>query len=294
MSRRTIFLLALLCFALLFIATTTYAGGWATITVEEWPQDMAAGQPVLVRFTVRQHGQDRGRLNDLTPVIRARNTSSGEAIEVQAKSENRDGVYRAEIIFPSAGDWSWSIQAFSMDQPMPILVVKEGEAPRSATAAISPSTATYIGLAGLVGTAIALTIALVRRARWAVVLAAVCVLIGGAGFASASASEQTQISAESGAAQMNPEEYGEVLFVSKGCVTCHINRRIEEEFVPFSTEMGPDLSDYQAAPEFLRMWLADPLSVRPAKNADFPMPNLELDSEEIEALIAFINLERVK
>ena len=143
MSKRRTFPLALLFFTLLLIATSTHAGGWATITVDEWPRDIVVSQPVLVRFTVRQHGQDRGRLNDLSPVIQARNTSTGEVIEVHAKSENRNGEYRAETIFPSAGEWSWSIQAFSMDQPMPNLDVKEGEKPDSATASISPGTAMY-------------------------------------------------------------------------------------------------------------------------------------------------------
>jgi hypothetical protein len=116
-----------------------------------------------------------------------------------------------------------------MDQPMPNLVIKDGEAPASATVSLSPGTSTYIGFAGLAGTAIALTIALVRRARWALILAASCLLIGGAGFASASASENPNHPEE---ANPDDSENGEALFVSKGCVTC-LNRRIDDEFVPF-------------------------------------------------------------
>jgi hypothetical protein len=75
------------------------------------------------------------------------------------------------------------------------------------------------------------------------------------------------------------------LFVAKGCVTCHVNNRIDNKYVEFSTNIGPNLSQYAASPEFLRMWLKDPAAVRP----NTQMPNLELGEAEIEALVAFLS-----
>ena len=54
-----------------------------------------------------------------------------------------------------------------------------------------------------------------------------------------------------------------------------------------SNNLGPELSDYSSAPDFLAQWLADPASVDP----NTVMPDLDLDEAEIEALIAFLNAD---
>lgn len=290
MSRRSWLAGIIVLAAGLLQASGAMAGGWATITVDEWPSDVQAGQAVVVRFTVRQHGRDTARVNDLSPVVRAWNTGSAETISVNATAEGRQGVYRAAISFPSAGEWAWSIEAFSVEQPMPEIQVKQGQAQPVDASGLSPALATTLGVLGLAGAAAALALALARRARWALLLAAASLCVAGAGFASAAQPAQETTAASQTA--WSPAEYGETLFVAKGCLTCHLNRRIDQSYVVFTTESGPQLTDYQAAPEFLRMWLKDPLAVRPPKDSNFPMPNLELSEEEIEALIAFINADR--
>jgi cytochrome c2 len=77
--------------------------------------------------------------------------------------------------------------------------------------------------------------------------------------------------------------YGQALFSAKGCVMCHRHAAVARSD-PFG--MGnPDLTQYRPDPEFLRRWLKDPKSVRPATE----MPDLGLKLDEIEALIAFLS-----
>ena len=78
-------------------------------------------------------------------------------------------------------------------------------------------------------------------------------------------------------------EHGQILFRNKGCVTCHEHSRAGGETGLLA--VGPNLSAYRNDPEFLRAWLADPKAIKP----ETPMPNLKLSTEEIEALIAFLN-----
>jgi cytochrome c2 len=81
---------------------------------------------------------------------------------------------------------------------------------------------------------------------------------------------------------------GRALFSAKGCATCHINRRIVNGTGDCCAGVGPDLTTYTNDPAFLRRWLAEPASVRPTTT----MPDLDLSSDEIEDLIAFLNEPR--
>ena len=76
---------------------------------------------------------------------------------------------------------------------------------------------------------------------------------------------------------------GRALFQAKGCVTCHIQREFTGPRQ--GPAEGPDLTTYRNDPAFLRRWLADPAAARPGT----AMPNLNLNSDEIEALVAFLN-----
>ena len=85
-------------------------------------------------------------------------------------------------------------------------------------------------------------------------------------------------------ASASDADYGRALFAAKGCSGCH-----RHDTVPGSGEFGgadvPVLTDYAADPDFLRVWLKDPKSVRPNTR----MPNLGLSQGEIEALIIFLS-----
>lgn len=88
---------------LLLIAAS--AGGWATVTVEDLPDYLVAGQPVTLTFTVRQHGVEP--ISGLQPRVEAeagRREAGAAATSVQGA-----GRYAAILTLPEAGDWTISI-----------------------------------------------------------------------------------------------------------------------------------------------------------------------------------------
>jgi cytochrome c551/c552 len=211
-----------------------------------------------------------------------------------------------------------------MEQPMPDLIVSspmvsEPVASQSAasmpavkiptSAAFSFTPAILAGVLGFAFVCLAIGLAWRKRTRWALAVALVGLLAWGVGVASAASrpaslappANNQRSAAAAGARKtstnksvagkaaagrpITQEEYGKILFVAKGCATCHVNPRVEAEFVPFRVDVGKNLTGYVASAEFLRIWLKDPKAVKPKTE----MPNLELSQAEIEALIAFIN-----
>jgi len=75
---------------------------------------------------------------------------------------------------------------------------------------------------------------------------------------------------------------GRRLFVAKGCLTCHVHGDVSGSGV---VAVGPELTSRHLAPEYLQRFLADPSMIGSANR----MPNLNLKSPEIAALIAFLN-----
>ena len=283
-----------LLLALLF-AFPVSAGGWAVITLDELPTDVVAGEPLTIGFTVRQHGIRP--MNGLDPTVTAR-LPKGEQFVVAAEADDKPGHYTAKLSFPEEGKWEWSIQAFSMDQPMPALhVTASGAAsanPPAAKVESKPSSVDAllvlrILLFGVV--LVGLVFAFQKQSRLAGALAGVCLVLAigtfflGAATAEAEAQgkESSEFSIESSPSQI---ELGRQLFLAKGCITCHYNSRAADRDEYWTIEIGaPDLSKYSAHPEVLFIRLKDPLAAK----SDAKMPNLELKETEIEALIVFIN-----
>lgn len=279
----------------LLLIIPVFAGGWAIITLDELPTGVVAGEPLTVGFTVLQHGQTP--MAGLTPTITA-TLYKDEHFAVNAKPEGKPGHYTATLTFPKEGDWSWSIQAFTMDQPMPLLTVAaptlgsaskavraEPEAPSSSPLLIVRALALGIGLIGLV-------LAFRFRSRLAVALTAFCLLVGfgmfltGAGTASGLEAPRKSLPEAPVHSTLSQAEMGRQLFIAKGCVTCHANTKIPRSMKgSITVPIGTDLSNFSASPEALFMRLKDPTSVK----SDTQMPNLGLTQVEIEALIAFIN-----
>ena len=273
-----------------------FAGGWAVITLDELPSNIVAGEPLTIGFTVLQHGKTP--MTNLEPTLTA-GSSLDEKLVVNAKPEGKPGHYVATLTFPKEGEWKWSIQAFTMDQPMPVLTVAapgvasasqpvNGENAGPATTAISPLLIlrTLIVGIGLIG----LVVVFRRRSRLAVGLTALCLLVGfglfivGAGPASGldAQSKASEGLSESSAAQV---ELGRQLFIAKGCISCHLNSKAASGSEYWTIPEGTNLSNFSASPEVLFVRLKDPSAAK----SDTQMPNLDLTKVEIEALVAFIN-----
>lgn len=88
-------------------AASIYVGGWATITVDELPEQLVAGRPVELSFMVRQHGVSP--LGKLRPRVEARSGKLEAA--VAAVPGAGEGRYRAALTVPEAGSWTITIHS---------------------------------------------------------------------------------------------------------------------------------------------------------------------------------------
>jgi cytochrome c2 len=102
--------------------------------------------------------------------------------------------------------------------------------------------------------------------------------------AEAEVSVPTEMESVSVDKTVSQADLGRELFIAKGCPVCHSHAETNKNR-EFGIDMGPDLTNLTASPEYLRLWLKDPLAAKSTAQ----MPQLELSAEEIEALIAFIN-----
>jgi cytochrome c1 len=271
------------------------AGGWAVVTLDNLPENVVAGQSYPVGLMVRQHGRTPWQADALT--IEARQPQTGQKVTFTAKPDQTPGHYQVELLFPQPGRWEWGVQSglYPKVQPMPGLLVQSG-APAAASAGSRVSPAGILarfGLPQILGgsalAAFAVGAVLVVRGRKQRLtrLVGIGSLILCAGLAAASFSV-TRARVVSPAAEIpltSPASTGQELFLAKGCVVCHINERAIKGSENYSVNMGPNLSAYHNDPAYLRQWLKDPSSLKPAAE----MPNLELKAEEIDALVEFIN-----
>ncbi len=119
MFTRFRYAIALAILLALGLVLPAFAGGWAVITLDELPSNVVMGESITVGFMVLQHG--RTPMTGLYPIITA--NSDHEEFLVTAEPEGKPGHYTAILTFPQDGDWQWSIQAFTMQQAMPVLRV---------------------------------------------------------------------------------------------------------------------------------------------------------------------------
>ena len=86
---------------------------------------------------------------------------------------------------------------------------------------------------------------------------------------------------------------GKRLFVSKACLTCHVNQDVSAKNL---LSAGPELTGRTFQQDYLRKFLADPAGTlgkaSPPRVGE--MPNQQLTADEIDALVAFINRERTQ
>jgi hypothetical protein len=103
--RRSLVLFPLALLLALLVAPPALAGGWATVGLDSTPAGVAAGDSWDVDITVLQHG--RTPLSGITPIVRIR--SGGTTREFTATPTSAPGVYRAAVVFPTAGRWHYEV-----------------------------------------------------------------------------------------------------------------------------------------------------------------------------------------
>jgi hypothetical protein len=111
------------------------AGGFATAGLSSTPEGTAPGKPWTVDITILQHG--RTPLDGLSPRVQI---SSGDSIrEFAAKPTGEAGVYRAAVVFPTAGRWEYTVlDGFNDQMPHTFPAVRIGDGAAS-PAAPSPA-----------------------------------------------------------------------------------------------------------------------------------------------------------
>jgi hypothetical protein len=94
--------------AAIAVAPAASGGGWATVGFEPLPDGASAGGTWSPTIFVKQHGVTP--LAGLQPIVEISDGSG--AVETFAASETSEaGVYEADVVFPTQGDWSVTIHS---------------------------------------------------------------------------------------------------------------------------------------------------------------------------------------
>jgi plastocyanin len=94
--------------ALVALSASALAGGYAVVRLDEAPSEVLVATPWRFGFMVLQH--DVTPNSDVTPVVRALHKETAEEITATARHEGAVGHFVAEVTFPRAGEWKWSIE----------------------------------------------------------------------------------------------------------------------------------------------------------------------------------------
>ncbi len=112
--RRLVGGLGLAVIALMLMATSVAAGGWATITPDEGtPPQPNAGEEIQLGFNILQHGVDP--ISWVKATLVATNSATGEKLNVTARPEGPTGHYVALVSFPESGFWSWHVEITDLE-----------------------------------------------------------------------------------------------------------------------------------------------------------------------------------
>lgn len=128
--------------ATLAVPTAATAGGWATVGFDPPPEGLAPGEPWQVDLTVLQHG--RTPLEGVHPRVIVRSEDGGERGSFPARATGKPGVYRATVVFESAGTWKLAVDdGFTATHSFPAVQVgKSGKkAAAQPVAALDPAAA---------------------------------------------------------------------------------------------------------------------------------------------------------
>jgi hypothetical protein len=108
--------------ALLALPAGASAGGWATVGLDLPPRDLAPGEPWEAELTVLQHGVTP--LEGVQPRVIVQREGGGNARAFAARTTGEPGVYRASVVFASAGTWTYKVDDdFSAEHSFPAVVI---------------------------------------------------------------------------------------------------------------------------------------------------------------------------
>ena len=155
---------ALLVFMLFLLAPAgAWAGGMATAGLSSTPAGKAPGEKWDVDITIMQHGVTP--MTDVTPAVVITLPDGGEKRFPGTKTDT-PGVYRASVVFPEAGTYSYRVDdGFTNAVPHTFPPVEISGAPVSAPAAAVDDDGFPWWLIPIAAGALALAVTLSGRAR---------------------------------------------------------------------------------------------------------------------------------
>ncbi len=103
---RRVLLAAVVIWAL--VPATAHAGGWATVGLSSTPDGLRAGEAWVVDVEVLQHGMTPLRF--IEPQVVLRDAHGAGPPPVAARPTSKAGIYRARVVFPAAGRWSYEVR----------------------------------------------------------------------------------------------------------------------------------------------------------------------------------------
>ena len=104
---RSTLVAALALAAVLIAPATSIGGGWATVGLSSSPDGARPGEAWVVELTMSQHG--RTPLDGVKPAVLIEPLDRGSEKSFTASPTGRSGVYRARVVFPSAGEWRYAV-----------------------------------------------------------------------------------------------------------------------------------------------------------------------------------------
>jgi hypothetical protein len=95
--------------ALLIAPTSALAGGFSTVGLSSTPDGTRPGEPWVVELTILQHGRTDAPLIGVNPAVIVSKDDGSSRRRFAATPTARPGVYRASVVFASAGRWHYRI-----------------------------------------------------------------------------------------------------------------------------------------------------------------------------------------
>jgi hypothetical protein len=83
------------------------AGGFATLGLSSLPDGTAPGRPWHATLTILQHG--RTPMSGLRPRVRIASADGRTVRTFAARAAAKPGTYTVDVVFPSAGRWTYAI-----------------------------------------------------------------------------------------------------------------------------------------------------------------------------------------
>ena len=94
---------------LLLAPAGALAGGFATVGLSSTPDGTRPGEPWAVELTILQHGRSEAPLSGLKPAVIVSKDDGGSLQRFRGTPTGRPGVYRASVVFASAGTWRYRV-----------------------------------------------------------------------------------------------------------------------------------------------------------------------------------------